>query len=72
MLSGLVQILCCKDPNVGVMTEHKQTLLGCEHDTSRNKCSVFAAKRILLLEVDELTPQLDLENVSSSQAIKLI
>lgn len=44
-----------------MMTEHEQALFSGEHDTTWNKRRVFTSKRILLLEIDEFSPQLDLE-----------
>lgn len=60
MLCGLIQVLSCHYPNIGMMAEHKEALLSGKHYSSRNECGVLASKRILLLEIDELSPKFNL------------
>lgn len=61
VLGGLVEVLGGHDPNVGMVAQNEQALLGGEHDSARDEGGVLASEWILFLEVDEFPPQLDLE-----------
>lgn len=71
MLCRLVEILSSHDPDIGMMTQDEQALLGGEHNPSRNKRSVFTSQRILFFEVYKLSPAFNLSGKSVNFVVNI-